>query len=54
MNAREAVWREARGPQRVLFAVALLFFASAIVHIGVYALSSGPSIFFDGTRNWRP
>lgn len=50
MNAREAIWREARGSQRVLYAVALLFFASAIVHAGVYALNGGA---WEGAVSWR-
>lgn len=50
MNARETVWREARGPQRLLYAVALLFFASAVIHAGVYALNGGA---WEGAVTWR-
>ncbi len=50
MSTREAVWRNARGPQRLLYAVALLFIVSAVIHAGVYALTGGA---WEGAVTWR-
>jgi hypothetical protein len=50
MNVFGTEWRQARTPQRLLYAVALLFAASALLHVVVYALNGGP---WEGAVSWR-
>jgi hypothetical protein len=45
-----ALWLNARGPQRLLYAIAILFAASAVFHTGVYALTGGS---WQGAVSWR-
>jgi hypothetical protein len=45
-----SVWRQARGPQRLLYATAVLFAVSALFHTAVYALTGGP---WEGAVTWR-